>query len=182
MGAWILTIVVVLILLTVAVTAGAVVAWRRLGGSKLARQARLLVAEETAASGPHQAVVGWRRALGDAVDQTRQSFDAARRAGAPTADLTDLLPALERAVAALDQELALLCREPDPASVDRALRTDVGRRADQAVRVAGQLRSAAARSVSSINAEILDELSSSTDLSTWALGEALDELARRPRP
>ena len=180
MGAWILTIVVVLVVLTGAVTVGAIVAWRRFGGRKLARQARLLVAEETARSGPHQAVVGWRRALDDAVDQTRQSLDAARRAGAPTADLASLFTSLERAVAALDQELALVFLEPDPARVDRALRTDVGSRADQALRVAGQLRSAVARSVSSGNAETLDELSSSTDLSTRALTEALDELARRP--
>lgn len=181
MGTWILIIVVVLALGTVVVTVAAVVAWRRFGGSKLAREARLLLAEETAASGPHQAVVGWRRALGAAVDQTRQSFDAARRAGAPTADLASLLAGLERAVAALDQELALVSLEPDPATVDHALRTDVGRRADQAVRVAGQLRSAVARSVSSGNAEILDELSSSADLSTRALTAALEELERRPR-
>ena len=181
MGTWLLTIVVVLVLLMVASTAVAVFAWRRLGGSKLAREARLLVAEETAASGPHQAVVGWRRALGDAVDQTRQSFDAARRAGAPTADLTSLLTGLERAVASLDHELALVSLERDPAIVDQALRTDVGRRADQALRVAGQLRGAVARSVSSGNTEILNELSSSTDLSTRALIAALDELDRRPR-
>lgn len=182
MGTWILTAVVVLVLMAMAVTVGGVIAWRRLGGSKLARQARLLVAEETAASGPHQAVIGWRRALGDAVDQTRQSFDAARRTGAPTADLASLLTSLERAVAALDGELALVSREPDPAIVDYALRADIGRRADQALRVAGQLRGAVARSVSSGNAEVLNELSSSTDLSTRALTAALDELARGRRP
>lgn len=180
MAAWILTIVAVLLLLAVAVTAGGVIAWRRLGGSKLAREARLLVAEETAPSAPHQAVIGWRRALGDAVDQTRRSLAAARQAGAPTADLADLLASLERVVGGLDRELALVFSEPDPAVVDRALRADVGRRADQALRVAGQIGAAVARSISTGNAEILNELSSATDLSTRALTEALDELARRP--
>ena len=170
--------IVVVALVTIAVGA---IAWRRLGGSRLAREARLLVAEETAASGPHEAVVGWRRALGAAVDQTRQSFAAAKRTGAPTADLATLLVGLEEAVAALDHELALVFLEPDPAVVDHALRTDVGRRADQALRVAEQLRRAVTQSVATGNAERLNELSSSTELSTKALGAALEELNERPR-
>lgn len=175
-------IILALVTLTVLAVAGAAVAWKMLGGRKLARQARLLIDEQVAASGPHQAVVRWRRALDDALTQTRRVVEAGRRADTPMADVAALLARLERGVASLDQELALLAGERDPAMVDYCLRSDVGVRADRALQLAGQLRRAVTSSLASGNAENFDDLASSAELSTRALSAALEELARRRPP
>lgn len=180
MSASLLAIILVLLaVLAVATGAAAVVGWR-LVGRRISRQTRLALAEQMATSAPHQAVAAWRRSLDEAVELTRRTVEGGRRAGAALADLQSLVHQLQRAVAGLDRELALLAVEPDPAIVDRALRTDVGLRAERAMRVAGQLRRAVGESIASGNAETIDDLASSAELSTTALSAALEEL-RRPR-
>lgn len=176
----VLAVLAVLAVLTLAGITAAVLLWRRLA-PRVAREARLLVAEQMATSGPHQAVLGWRRSLGEAVGQTRRALADGRRAGAAMADLESLLPRLEGAVAGLDQELALLAAEPDPAVVDRVLRTDVGLRAERALDVAGRLRRAVGESLASANVEAIEDLAASAELSTTALSAALEELDRRRR-
>ncbi|MFZ5852358.1 MAG: hypothetical protein ACOYY2_13325 [Actinomycetota bacterium] len=175
---WLVAAFVVVIVLA---SIGAVVAWKALGGRKLARQARLLLEEQTAATGAHAAVIQWRRILDNAVDLTRRALRAARDADAPTADLEELLARLVATATALDRELALLALEPDAGRVDYALRTDIGVRADRTVQIAAELRRAAMGSMGSGNAEQISELASSTDLSTRALAAALEELGRPRR-
>lgn len=171
----VIVVVVVLAVITAVSVAVALAIWRRVG-RRISREAQLLVAEQMAGSGPHQAVVGWRRALGEAVQQVQRAIDGGRRAGAAMADLESLVPMLERAVVGLDRELGMLAMEPDPNAVDWALRTDVGIRADQALQVAAQLRRTIAQSIASGNARTMEELATSTEISTAALSAALREL------
>lgn len=120
---------------------------------------------------------GWRD-LDDASRRTNAAVAEAEQTGAPIGDLDALARRLGGLFAGLDRELAMLAREPDDVVINRVL-PEVGRRCQEALALAGQLRQSVGASLGFGSAQDLDELGESVDISTRAMREAMDELTRR---
>jgi hypothetical protein len=180
----VLLIIVIAILVVLAVVGGlAILAWRRARrsgaldrGRRLLRRASLTVQAQAA-----REVAGLRQQLAATVEQTHASVAAALEADSPVGELPSLVRRLTRAADALEAELGLLAREPDPAELNARLaaaRARVGELGGAARRI----RHAAAAARQGASDAGVAELTGDLDTELSALQAGVQALAQLDRP
>jgi hypothetical protein len=185
----VLLIIVIAILVVLAVVGGlAILAWRRARrsgaldrGRRLLRRASLTVQAQAAPTQAAREVAGLRQQLAATVEQTHASVAAALEADSPVGELPSLVRRLTRAADALEAELGLLAREPDPAELNARLaaaRARVGELGGAARRI----RHAAAAARQGASDAGVAELTGDLDTELSALQAGVQALAQLDRP